>query len=45
MQLRGEAADDLREAREAWLPRIALLHRWPDAAARGTIVVVALILA
>jgi hypothetical protein len=45
MQQRREAASDFREAREAWLPEMALLHRWPDAAARGTIVVIALILA
>ena len=35
----------MRAAREAWLPRTALLYRWPDAVARGAIVVVALFLA
>jgi hypothetical protein len=45
MQQRAEAAEDFRQAREAWFPGLSLLHRWPDGAARSTIVVLALILA
>ena len=45
MQQRQEAASYFREAREAWLSGMVLLHRWPDAAARGMIVMIAVILA
>jgi hypothetical protein len=45
MQQGREVANDFREAEEASLSGLALLHRWPDAIARCSIVVVALILA
>jgi hypothetical protein len=45
MQQGREVANDFSEARDTSLPGMTLLHRWPDAAARGTIVVIALILA
>src|ERR1700732_3610451 len=45
MQQGQEVDNDFREAEEASLSGLALLHRWPDEIARCTIVVVALILA
>src|SRR5689334_8255353 len=45
MQQGQAAPDDFIGAREAAPPLIALPHRWRDAAARGVIVVVALVLA
>jgi hypothetical protein len=45
MQQAQETANDLDEGKVTRLQAIALLHTWPDAAARGVIVVTALILA
>src|SRR5579872_3263818 len=45
MRQEREVADDFKEAEEASASDLALLHRWPDAAARSTIVAVAIILA
>ena len=44
MQQAQEATNDLDEGKVARLQAIALIHTWPDAAARAAIVVTALIL-
>jgi hypothetical protein len=45
MQQAQQTAKDLDEGKVAKLQALALLHKWPDAAARSVIVVTALILA